>query len=229
MLNTNNYFQKAQDIDWDSLPEALAKGHKLVQGASQNNWAAYNSNENIKRVVDAFFVKLNEYLDKTPKATRAPSLPSKTKTEAAAPKKVPTPKNYKGLRVEIRPASSGSSKFIVWDLKTDQKFANERFDSIEEAKEFISDNEMTLVRVVEAEQKVEYKTEDVEHIDTDVQFIKRYAAKARSMEAVESCPLLPRPSPSRTTRLKESSTRKPEAWGEAISRRQLFVPRSSAA
>ncbi len=176
MLNTNNYFQKAQDIDWDSLPEALAKGHKLVQGASQNNWAAYNSNENIKRVVDAFILKLDEYLDKTPKATKAPSLPSKIKTETAAPKKSPEPKNHKGLRVEIRPASNSSSKVIVWDLKADQKFANERFDSIEEAKEFVSDNEMTLVRVVEAEQKIEYKTEDVGHIDTDVQFIKRYAA-----------------------------------------------------
>ncbi len=176
MINLKTYFQKVQDIDWDSLPEALAKGHKLVQGASQNNWAAYNSNENIKRVVDAFFLKLYEYLDKTPKSTKAPSLPSKIKTETAAPKKSPEPKNYKGLRVEIRPSSNGSSKFIVWDLKTDQKFSNERFDSIEEAKEFITENEMALVRVVEVEQKVEYKTEDVEHIDADVQFIKRYAS-----------------------------------------------------
>ena len=55
MLNTNNYFQKSQSIDWESLPEALSKGNKLVEGASQNNWAAYNSNENIKRVVDAIF------------------------------------------------------------------------------------------------------------------------------------------------------------------------------
>ena len=47
MLNTNNYFQKSQSIDWESLPEALSKGNKLVEGASQNNWAAYNSNENI--------------------------------------------------------------------------------------------------------------------------------------------------------------------------------------
>ena len=123
MLNTNNYFQKAQNIDWDSLPEALAKGHKLVQGASQNNWAAYNSNENIKRVVDAFFQKLDEYLDKTPKATKSPSLPSKTKTETVAPKKVPS-----SVKVPIN--------------------------------------------ITEPE----YKTEDVEHIDTDVQFIKRYAA-----------------------------------------------------
>ena len=32
MLNTNNYFSKAASINWDNLPEALAKGHKLVEG-----------------------------------------------------------------------------------------------------------------------------------------------------------------------------------------------------
>lgn len=62
MLNTTTYFQKAQSINWDTIPEALAKGHKLVEGASQNNWAAYNANENIKRVVDAYFQKLDDYL-----------------------------------------------------------------------------------------------------------------------------------------------------------------------
>jgi hypothetical protein len=55
------------------------------------------------------------------------------------------------------------------------------------------------------------------------------AARARSMEAEESSPELPRPSPSRMIRLKESSTRKPAWLGEVISKRQLLVPRSSAA
>lgn len=131
MLNTNNYFSKAASINWDNLPEALAKGHKLVEGASQNNWAAYNSNENIKRVVDAFFQKLDEYLDKNPSAVTAvsKSLPSKTEstaTKSAAPK--PTPKTRK------------------------------------------------MPPKKEAVEKEEYDSEDVELIDTDVQFIKRYAA-----------------------------------------------------
>ena len=51
MLNTKNYFEKVQQLNWEEVPEALAKGHKLVEGAAQSNWAAYNSNENIKRVV----------------------------------------------------------------------------------------------------------------------------------------------------------------------------------
>ena len=130
MLNTNNYFSKAASIDWDNLPEALAKGHKLVEGASQNNWAAYNSNENIKRVVDAFFQKLSDYLDNNPSAPVQKSMPAKV--AKMEPKPVPPAK----------PAPT-------------QKKATEKKSAV--AKE-------------------EYESEDVEHIDIEVQFIKRYAA-----------------------------------------------------
>lgn len=90
MLNTNNYFSKAASIDWDNLPEALAKGHKLVEGASQNNWAAYNSNENIKRVVDAFFQKLSDYLDNNPSKPIQKTMPAKV--AKMEPKPVPPAK-----------------------------------------------------------------------------------------------------------------------------------------
>jgi hypothetical protein len=90
MLNTNNYFSKAASIDWDNLPEALAKGHKLAEGASQNNWAAYNSNENIKRVVDAFFQKLSDYLDNNPTAPVQKIMPAKV--AKMEPKSVPPAK-----------------------------------------------------------------------------------------------------------------------------------------
>jgi deoxyadenosine/deoxycytidine kinase len=131
MLNTNNYFSKAASINWDNLPEALSKGHKLVEGASQNNWAAYNSNENIKRVVDAFFQKLNEYLDKNPNSVVATSKSLPTKTVKTAPK-----------------AATANPTTATRKMPP-------------------------IKAVVEKE---EYDSEDVELIDTDVQFIKRYAA-----------------------------------------------------
>jgi hypothetical protein len=180
MLNTNNYFSKAASINWGNLPEALAKGHKLVEGASQNNWAAYYSNENIKRVVDAFFQKLNEYLDKNPSSVTAVSKSLPSKTEKTAPKaaapRATKQMNYQGLKVEIRPASKTSSKFIIWDILSEQKFANESFESVNEARKFINQNGMVLIKIIEQDKEVEYETEDVELIDTDVQFIKRYAA-----------------------------------------------------
>ena len=131
MLNTNNYFSKAASINWDNLPEALSKGNKLVKGASQNNWAAYYSNENIKRVVDAFFQKLNEYLDKNPSSVVATSKSLPTKTVKTAPK-------------------AATSKPTPATRKMPPKKA--------------------------AVEKEEYDSEDVELIDTDVIFIKRYAS-----------------------------------------------------
>jgi hypothetical protein len=52
---------------------------------------------------------------------------------------------------------------------------------------------------------------------------------ARSIAASLMLPLVDIPSPSRMIREKESTTRKPSPVGQAISSRQLFVPRSSAA
>jgi len=97
MLNTKNYFDKVQQLNWEELPEALAKGHKLVEGAAQNNWAAYNTNENIKRVVEAYFQKLSDYLSKNPMPSGGskPSAPSKSLPKATAPLRTPkseTPK-----------------------------------------------------------------------------------------------------------------------------------------
>ncbi len=97
MLNTKNYFDKVQQLNWEELPEALAKGHKLVEGAAQNNWAAYNTNENIKRVVEAYFQKLSDYLSKNPMPTGGakPNAPSKSLPKASASPRTPkseTPK-----------------------------------------------------------------------------------------------------------------------------------------
>jgi hypothetical protein len=176
MLTTKNYFTEIKDIDWAAMPEALSKGHNLVVGASQSNWSAYNSNENIKRVVDAYFAKLGDYLKKNAPAKTSKALPEKA--VKTAPKQAPR-LNYKGLKVEIRPVSATSSKFIIWDLKTGQKFANEKFDSIEEAKHFVDANEMVLVKAAKPapeEDEDENEATPIERIDTDVQFIKRYAS-----------------------------------------------------
>lgn len=52
--------------------------------------------------------------------------------------------NYKGVEVDIRPGSN--KHYIVWDIKSDQKFANEKFKSIKEAEDFVKENKMVLVR-----------------------------------------------------------------------------------
>ena len=103
---------------------------------------------------------------------------SSAKTKATT-KSAPTPaktSNYKGLRVEIRKASAGSKKLIIWEVTTDQIFANEKFDTVSQAKRFIEENEMILVNVQTSEEVETIDAEQVELIDSDVSFIKRYAA-----------------------------------------------------
>jgi hypothetical protein len=55
------------------------------------------------------------------------------------------------------------------------------------------------------------------------------AAMARSIAASLMQPLAEIPSPNRMIRENESTTRNPSPVGQAINRRQLLVPRSSAA
>jgi hypothetical protein len=59
------------------------------------------------------------------------------------PKPVNEIYNYKGQKVSIEP--KGKS-FIVWDIKSDQKFSNEKFNTEQMANKFVSDNKMILVK-----------------------------------------------------------------------------------
>jgi hypothetical protein len=133
MLTTKNYFTEIKDIDWATMPEALSKGHNLVVGASQGNWSAYNSNENIKRVVDAYFTKLGDYLKKN----------GKPKAEKALPEKA--------VKTSPKPAAKPQEKTVS---KAKPKPAPKDEDEDDD------DQEAT----------------PIERIDTDVQFIKRYAS-----------------------------------------------------
>jgi hypothetical protein len=133
MLTTKNYFTEIKDIDWATMPEALSKGHNLVVGASQGNWSAYNSNENIKRVVDAYFSKLSDYLKKN----------GKPKIEKALPEK--------SVKTAPKPAAKSQEKTAS---KPKPKAASRD----------------------ENEDDDEQEATPIERIDTDVQFIKRYAS-----------------------------------------------------
>jgi hypothetical protein len=108
MISIENYLTTSRNIDFDKLPVALKNGDKLAKGASANNWSAYNSNENIKRVVDAYLVKLNEWMDKNPekKETEKPkpvkkaAAPKEKKTVAKKPEKKETTEEKEAEGVE---------------------------------------------------------------------------------------------------------------------------------
>jgi hypothetical protein len=96
MINTGNYFEAIKTIDFNNLPDALKNGDKLTHGAAQNDWSAYNSNENIKRVVDVYLQKLDEWVGKHKSPGQEKN---KTKPEPGKKKK---PKQAKKQQ-EIKP------------------------------------------------------------------------------------------------------------------------------
>lgn len=176
MLTTKNYFEKTANLDFQSVPEALQKGHDLVKQASQNNWEPYLTSESIKRVVDIYFTKMDAYLSSMQTTTPKPKRISKEKTpqkRIVTPQKKETPaQHYKGKQVEIRPLSKRSKKLILWDIQSNQKFSNETFNTQSEAKKFINDNGM--IHAIPT--KTTSKTKLVEKITSDIQFIRRYIA-----------------------------------------------------
>ncbi|MBI3518214.1 MAG: hypothetical protein HY062_02495 [Bacteroidetes bacterium] len=68
MITIENYKDTVKGINFSQLPVTFWKGHDFVQKSSENysNWDAYHKNETIKRVMDAYFAKLDEHLQKHP-------------------------------------------------------------------------------------------------------------------------------------------------------------------
>lgn len=88
MINTNNYHDSIRNIAVSTLPEVLRKGHEFVAKATDNgaHWDNYHASSSIKKMVDTYFVKLGEYLDKhkksggkAAKAQPAKAQPAKSK------------------------------------------------------------------------------------------------------------------------------------------------------
>src|SRR5579862_9837111 len=100
MITIDNYFPEIARLDLNSFPEAIRKGHELVLKVTNegHSWEDYEQSANIKRTVDLYLSKLNEFL-KTAKK-KAPEKP-KIKTEPqkarlfiddASKKENPTPR-----------------------------------------------------------------------------------------------------------------------------------------
>jgi hypothetical protein len=72
MITIDNYFNTIPSINFSELPEALRKGHEFILKGSKNgaSWTFYSSSPVIKKMVDTYLSKLNDYLSKSGKAER---------------------------------------------------------------------------------------------------------------------------------------------------------------
>ncbi|MBK7651983.1 MAG: hypothetical protein IPJ20_16395 [Flammeovirgaceae bacterium] len=87
MITASNYFIEVERIGVNTLPETLQKGHDLVVKSTSNgaNWATYQSSEGIKKVIDLYFQKLNDFA-----STLKPKEAQQTQAKATSePKRKP--------------------------------------------------------------------------------------------------------------------------------------------
>ena len=86
MTNIKDYWDKISKIEFSTFPEALMKGHEYLLKVTSNgeNWNIYNSSEPIKKTIDLYLAKFDEYYsnlqkgkvvsnakkDSTPKSTK---------------------------------------------------------------------------------------------------------------------------------------------------------------
>lgn len=64
MITASNYFDKITQVEVNALPGALSKSHEFIVKSTRNGstWDDYQKNETIRRVIDLYLQKLNEYL-----------------------------------------------------------------------------------------------------------------------------------------------------------------------
>lgn len=83
MITINNYFNKISELDQAALPDALKKGHEFVVKATRDgaNWASYHGSETIKKTIDIYLNKLNEFIKNNTKAERKKTKKDKEQEE----------------------------------------------------------------------------------------------------------------------------------------------------
>lgn len=104
MITANNYYNKINSIGANQLPPTLLKSHELVNKVTQEgaSWETYNGNSTIKRMIDLYFTKLNEYAEQhKPKHTVKKEAPKRElKTTKEKSNIVPQAKTVKAKKID---------------------------------------------------------------------------------------------------------------------------------
>jgi hypothetical protein len=85
MINPENYLSTIKAIDITSLPMPLQKGHEFLMKATENgtDWNNYHNSTAIRKTIQIYFERLNDFLPKTPK-TNSYKVSTKAKSNANA-------------------------------------------------------------------------------------------------------------------------------------------------
>jgi hypothetical protein len=103
MFTPQNYFGKIKDIDFSQMPEAIQEGHNFIVNATDNgmDWKEYVESTGIKEMMDTYFSKLQQYLDKKNEETSS----APDKTHSRKPRAAKKEKQEKPLKTSKRGAT----------------------------------------------------------------------------------------------------------------------------
>lgn len=75
MITIANYFSEINRVDFSSFPDALKKGHEFLLKATSDgaSWSSYHSSAAIKKTIDIYLAKLNDFVSKDNKPIKTAS------------------------------------------------------------------------------------------------------------------------------------------------------------
>ena len=147
MITANNYYNQISSIGANQLPPTLLKSHELVNKVTQEgaSWETYNGNSAIKRMIDLYFTKLNEYAEQhKPKQTVKKEAP-KREQKAVKEKSniVPKAKVVKDKKVD----NANQVEHIEDELKFIKRFTllNGRTKTAEQVLGFLNSLQKAII------------------------------------------------------------------------------------
>jgi hypothetical protein len=71
MINPENYLSTIKDVDINTMPMPLQKGHEFLMKATSNgtDWNTYHNSTAIRKTIQLYFERLNDFLPKTAKSS----------------------------------------------------------------------------------------------------------------------------------------------------------------
>ena len=201
MITTHNYFQKVADIKFSSLPVPLQKGNEFVEKATRvgNDWSTYETSETVKKTIDIYLDKLNEFIGKrnpTPASVESPKQqPAKKKvkvtevTDAHAPtlvERIPEELRFIRRFVNLNGKTKAKDEILRFINSLQKAIVEKRIRKTSDYAEqirFIQGRLIEVYNTMKGKIKIELKPETFdslkqltgeEKVMPSINFIKRY-------------------------------------------------------
>lgn len=124
MITVSNYFAEIEKVGIPNLPDTLRKSHEFVAKSTNggSSWNIYQTNETIRKVIDLYLSKLNEYVASKPVEPKRSEAPEKIKAHASRKKSKQNKKPIKNASKQSEPESRRPSGKLVEHIREEIKF-----------------------------------------------------------------------------------------------------------